>query len=241
VKDQIPFLVKFFKKDEHADQFLDGMLRLNRLSYFKQLEATGDGRSDHHEAVAAWLPRATIEFKEHPELNIRPEDLAAPVTLSFDHHDRLHVFCMTAMDAGDFECTDDGIVCTPDTVDALKKQLEVDARCLDFGPIAVMVRAREFVLRVRDAAKRLGYFFDSRSVQYFDPATFNGRFSLPMIPFSKVNAYSYQKEFRIVIDTGKPGGDPLTIDVGSLKDLAGKMPSAEVNKSFSIQTEPARQ
>ena len=44
MKETILHLVRFFDKEEYADQFLQGHLRLNRLRYYKQLEACGDGR-----------------------------------------------------------------------------------------------------------------------------------------------------------------------------------------------------
>jgi len=75
------YLVKFCEKEEWADDFLKGSLYLNRLSYFKKKEAEDDDRFDKHEAIASWLQPSgtTIKFLSHPELDIHPEDLGAPV------------------------------------------------------------------------------------------------------------------------------------------------------------------
>jgi hypothetical protein len=49
------YLVKFFSEEQHANQFIAGQLYLNRLSYFKKVEAASeDGRPDANEAVAVW-------------------------------------------------------------------------------------------------------------------------------------------------------------------------------------------
>ena len=82
MKYTILHLVKFFEKEEFADQFLQGKLYLNKLRNFKNLEQTeADGRPDANEAVAIWLQKegTSVEFREHPELNIAPENLAGPV------------------------------------------------------------------------------------------------------------------------------------------------------------------
>jgi hypothetical protein len=38
MKNTILYLIKFFKREEYADQFINGLLYLNTLSYFQKLE-----------------------------------------------------------------------------------------------------------------------------------------------------------------------------------------------------------
>jgi hypothetical protein len=98
-RQMIPYLVKFFSLEAHADQFIAGSLFMNRLSHFKKLEGRDDGRSDANEAVAMWWQPhdISITFSLFPHLNITGKDLAGPVSTSFDFHDHLHIFCMSAV------------------------------------------------------------------------------------------------------------------------------------------------
>lgn len=237
----ILYMIKFFEREEYADKFLSGELYLNRLSYFQKLEAgNADGRADRNEAVAVWLQpeKVSIAFKDHPELNISPSDLGAPVTIQFERHKDVHLYCMTAMHTGEFECEGNSIICTPETADALRKQLEVDPACLGMGQFAVVVRAREFVERAKDAARAQRYSFSAGLVRYFDPAAFHGHFPIAQIPFMKANEFCHQSEYRIIIDIGKCGDDPLRLSIGSLSDIGAKMPSSALATSFQLRLEP---
>ncbi len=236
MKNSIWYLVKFFKEEAYADQFINGTLYCNRISYFKLLEqGKTDGRPDHNEAVAAWLRRAAIEFNDHPELNITSKDLAGPITLSFDYHDNLNVFCMTAIHTCEFECTDGLVEYAVDEAFKVRAQLEIDAKCLCFGRFAVVVRACEFVLRAKNAIESRGFGFNSTLVEYFDPESFEGNFSWKAIPFMKSKQFSYQKEYRICVDTKTVNGSPVAIDIGNIQDISGKMFSTEVNTLLKLQ------
>ena len=51
----ILFLVKFLNKEAHVRDLLDGKIYVNRLSWFKRMEAAGvSGRLDRHEGAVAW-------------------------------------------------------------------------------------------------------------------------------------------------------------------------------------------
>jgi hypothetical protein len=120
------YLVKFFSEEQHADQFIAGQLYLNRLSYFKKVEAAcEDGRPDANEAVALWWQPADILINLSiggiGETEITKNDLAAPISMSFDRHDYLHVFCMTAIYTDGFECIDGKIEYAEDEGSQLKE------------------------------------------------------------------------------------------------------------------------
>lgn len=235
MKNTIMYLIKFFKREEYADQFINGLLYLNTLSYFQKLEqAEIDGRSDENEAVAVWLQKASIQFEDHPELDISSENLAKPISISFEYHSKLHVFCMTAMHTGEFECVNGLIAYSEGDADKLKKQLEIHEDCLSFGQFAVVVNAGEFVRRAKNAVESRGYVFNSTLVDYFEPESFDGRFAWSKIPFTKARKFSYQKEYRIVVDTRTNGIDPINIEIGDIRDIAVKMRAAEINTSFKI-------
>jgi hypothetical protein len=53
-RQMIPYLIKFFSLEAHADQFIADNLFMNRLSHFRKLEGRDDSRSDANEAIAMW-------------------------------------------------------------------------------------------------------------------------------------------------------------------------------------------
>ena len=242
MKETILNLVKFFEKEEYADQFLSGRLYLNWLRYYKRLEeASGDGRGDHAEAPAAWWQKDNlfIEFHDHPELNIRPEDFAGPILFSFTNYDDLNILCMTAIHTGEFDCENGLISLAEGEEDKLREQLKIGTRCSTMGPFAVVVRAADFVLRAKNAIEALGYTYNSTLVEYFDPVAFHGRFPLAKMPFQKRNIFSWQKEYRICVDTHVGGENAVVIDIGNISDLAAKMPATDVNASFQLLSRKA--
>lgn len=239
MREAILYLVRFFDKEEHADQFMQGRLRLNRLEYYKRLEeACGDGRGDHAEAPAAWWQKHhfSIEFHDHPELNIRPENLAGPVLLSFESYDHLSILCMTAIHTGEFEldCESGLISVAEGDEDKLRQRLKIDPKCFKMGSFAIVVRGGDFILRAKRAIEALGYTYNSALVEYFDPAIFHGPFSLKEMAFKKRNQFSYQNEYRVCVGTHTKGDDVVWIEIGDISDLGAKMPAADVNVTVTF-------
>lgn len=244
MKETILNLVRFFDKEEYADQFMQGQLRFNRLRYYKQLEDTcGDGRGDYAEAPAAWWQKThfAVEWRDHPELNVYPENFGGPILLSFENFDRLGVLCMTAIHTGEFDLDHDSglISVTQGDEEKLREQLRIDPQCFKMGSFAVVVRAADFVLRAKTAIGKLGNAYNSTLVKYFDPTIQHGAFPLIEMPFSKRNIFSYQNEYRICVDTHieDTEGGVVWIDIGSLADIAAKMPAENVNGAYTVEFE----
>jgi hypothetical protein len=237
MKQAILYLVKFYDDEEHADQLIKGRLFFRRLSCFKKMEETkDDGRADRHEATAVWLQpdRVSIQFKDYPHLNISPENLAGPVSISFDHHSHLHIFWTSAMHTGEFEFIDGLIEFYEEDRDKLTKQLELDSSKL--GKFAVVIKAGEFIRRVKSAIEGKGYTFNSGLVDYYDPTSRHGEFPLNEVPFWKMKKFSHQKEYRIAVDTHTTGEDPRFIEINDISDISAKMDAANVNGLFKIVT-----
>ena len=175
------YFVKFFSEENHADQFLAGKLYANRLSYFQKLEEKcDDGRSDRHEAVAAWLqPDATsITFSGASYLNISPHDLAAPISVSFNFHGNWHVFCLYTIYVDGFEFVDGEFDLSEEDKQKFEQQLRIDDRCVKLGGFAVMVRADRFIEQVKKAMHEAKRKIIGDLVKYYDPSTFHGNFTL---------------------------------------------------------------
>lgn len=73
-------------------------------------------------------------------------------------------------------------------------------------------------------------------VDYYDPDLFNGNFPQHEIPFKKQQKHSYQNEFRIVVNNGTVGDDPLRIEVGDLSDISAKIEATSLNGLLKIES-----
>lgn len=240
MKNTIFWFVKIFEYKEHADQFRKGKLFLNRIRYFKKIEEDDYCRCDKEEAIAAlFQPKGlSIKFKDFPALNINSEDaisvLSGPVSMKFEHHNDLNIFCMSAIHTGEFECVNGFIEYTEKDEDKLKIQLEIDERCLSFGKFAVVVNANEFIDRVIKYIKTTEYTLQADLVEYYDRETLNGNFKFSEIPFRKSNCFSYQKEYRISVDTNTNGDNPLIMEIGDISDISEKIDSSTINTSLKL-------
>jgi hypothetical protein len=75
-------------------------------------------------------------------VNITNKDLAGPISISFNRHDDMHVYCMYAVHIPAFPENDDGKMELDDEqVVALESRLVIDERCKEFGSYAVIARA----------------------------------------------------------------------------------------------------
>ena len=234
----IPYLVKFFSERSHADQFVAGSLFFNRLSYFKKIEGR-DGRPDANEAVALWWQPndISIQFSAVPELNITSKDLAGPVSMSYNYHDYLHIFCMYAISIPDYVFGQPTFECNEDEAASIKKLLTFDERCFQFGEFAVVVHTGSFIERLKTALKGR-YACKARAVEYYDERLFHGSFDRNDIPFRKQKRFEYQREFRFCIDTGTKDVTPFILNIGSIEDISRRVQSKQLNSLFEFKSEP---
>ena len=238
---QIWYLIKFFTQKEHAEQFMDGDIYMNRLSFFKKIEDAGDdGRADQYEAISHWWQPDDLIIKLNipgvGETEITKKDLAAPVTMALQAHDDLHVFCMYAMWTDGFECIDGKIDYAQEDAEKLRKQLIIDERCFKFGEHAVIVPAVQFIEKTKIALKETKKKSRMKIVDYFDGKKFHGAVDEVGIPFNKLNEYSYQNEFRICIDSQTRGDDPFTLRIGGIREFSARVKSSELNGLFKIDS-----
>jgi len=152
---KIWYFIKFFREERHADQFIKGNLHLNRLAYFKKLENNyDDGRADANEAVAMWWqPHDLVIDLTFPGIGatkITKDDLAAPVSMSFEFHDHLHIFCLYAVSTTGFATVDGKLDLAENEAAELQGQLEIDERCFRFGSFAVITPAVPFLAQVKE-------------------------------------------------------------------------------------------
>jgi hypothetical protein len=242
------YLIKFFTEEQHADQFMAGELYLNTLAYFKQVEAEdSDGRMDATEGVAMWWQPHDLVMKLNVpgigDIEITKADLAGPVSMAFDYHNNLHLFCLYALHTTGFECVDGKIDFAPEQADELHRQLHIDERCMKFGNFAVITPAVPFLAQLRDALNAQRYKACWKLVEYYDEETFHGEIPPKEIPFRKQKRFSYQREFRLCVyprtQEEAANSDPITVSIGDISHICGKVEAARVPSIFELKTEPA--
>ena len=239
----IIFLAKVFEQEEHARAFMRGDIFANRLCHFKKLE-DGEHRGDEYEgAIMPQIEGSIITLKPtNPdtgevlgEITITEDDLAAPVIIAPEWFDYINVFCMYAGHSGTFQQV------SADNLPDFKKQLELPEDCTKLGDHAVVIiNVEEFLRRVKAAAHREGYRICRGLVKYYDPnvGTPPARSDIESI-FTKRDQYAYQKEFRIAIDTRTPGTGAITLNIGSISDIALLLKTGEINRGLTLNLPPS--
>lgn len=232
------FLAKFFAQPEHASDFLNGKMYINRLSYFKKIEGY-DGRGDEYEgAIIPQLNELTIMLRiensdtgELERCTIREEDLAEPPILVPERFDDINVYCMYASHSGEIETIADH------DLSELSRRLEIPDENSKLGEHAVMILDNpEFLRRVKTACNRERYRICRGLVRYYDPTV-----GMPPLKsnietiFTKREDYGYQSEYRIAIDTGTEGSNAVVLDIGKINDIAVLTHTCDISKRVSLK------
>ena len=231
--DAIPILVKVSSEKDHADRFMQGEIYARRLSWFRKLEGD-DQRGDELEAAIVYprenirivLEPINIETGEAHEVIIPPEDIATNPVLTLDHFNNLHVFCMYAT----------GIK-NPKTVSEsnIPNKLWLPTFLEEFGEHVVLIfNVTEFLQRIQESALDQNLALWGQAVKYYNPESGSPELSPGMwVVFSKSQKFAHQSEYRLVFDTGTAGDDPLTLNIGSIDDIAMRFNADNLPIQFS--------
>jgi hypothetical protein len=236
------WFIKFFEKEEYADQFMAGHLYLNTLTYFKELESkSGDGRDDSTEAIAMWWQPNDISIKLNlagiGDIEITRDDLAGPASMSFDYHNSLNILSLYTMYVTGFEPKDGKLSCKPEDVTELRQQLAIDRRCFELGKFAVVTQVGLFIKRLREALQTQTGKVDGRLVDYYDKDTFHGKIPFDDIPFRKQKRFSYQREYRLCVDSRGVSSGPIRLNIGDISTFSAKMESVKIPDAFTVTIE----
>ncbi len=101
-----------------------------------------------------------------------------------------------------------------------------------FGDYAVLIaNAAEFVKRVEYAVQRERYCMWRRAIRYVDRSAFDVEMISEEIDvaFLKSQTYESEQEYRFAIDTEIDGTNAIKLDIGSIRDIAVRVSTAEIN------------
>jgi hypothetical protein len=205
-------LVKFGSKDHISQLRQEGLLYMNNLPYFWDIE-NKELRGDQFDGVDGILrgDHGTIDLLNGEN---GPKDIVTNWTMKIHPFDaeKINIFSMYALRpaAGTFP---------------------VDEQNFRFGDYAlVTTNTQKFINRV-DLHLNTHYknnHYKADLVEYIDNAHIG-----EVGPFKKLKRFAIQSEWRIVLYDG-PGG-PRKIYIGSIEDISIIIPSKEINQIIKIE------
>ncbi len=209
---KIAFFLRIFDNENYMNDFLNGKIYMNRLSYFRKIEENSESnRADEKEGLSAfWQPEAGV-FKINGHTLT---DFAAPIEMRFNHSDNLHVFCLFAGATSASNLSDES------KLSEIKNDFSVSKECAELGDYYVLIHnSPVFIKRMVKAIRAHNFLGSTGLVNYYDPDSFSGEFyNRPA--FNKQDNYKHQKEYRFAVDTQVVGEDALVLDIGDIRDIA---------------------
>lgn len=209
---KIVFFLRIFDNEDYMNDFLNGKIYMNRLSYFRKIEESSESnRADEKEGLCAfWQPESGV-FKVNGHTLT---DFAAPIEMRLNHSDNLHVFCLFAGATNASNLSDQS------KLSEIKNDLSVSKECAELGDYYVLIHnTLAFIKRMVKAIKTRNFLGSTGLVNYYDPNSFSGEFyNRPA--FNKQDNYKHQKEYRFAVDTQVVGDDALVLDIGDIRDIA---------------------
>lgn len=193
---------------------------MNSVIFFKNNELYTDiARYDKHEGIALYAqPKSSfLELNGH-QFNM--ENIGSPITMYFYKNNSKNIFCMwsLATNADGFFRDDD---------------IFIDEKNKDFGEdVVVLTSPQLFLERVIEAVKKRKLNTKIGLVNYYDE-TEHKNFADNEVLFNKLSKFSYQKEYRVVIDTNIEN-NPYILEIGDLSDICIITTIAEFNKNIKV-------
>jgi hypothetical protein len=217
-------LLKFGQK-QHIQAFRnDGLLYMKPLAEFAKLESDA-ARGDRFEGTTEIIqPQHVGELRFDTgtlglgKFTAKPSDLAGPIRVGLSRTASCNVYCMFAV------------------TKPVDGEL-VSSQNFEFGDSCVIVlNPPEFLNRFVRAATDAGVSYQHGLVEYYDLDEYSGEIGR----FRKRSSFSYQNEFRIVVEPGST--EPRELLIGSLLDITSEViPSSEINQRFDFSTRSARE
>lgn len=201
-KIRIPIFIKFGQERHIKDLYENGTIFINQIEFFRKLE-DGQLRGDNYEGTFRLK-----QLTKNAPLILNPNDSKKKIELSVnkgqfrEHYTSIigNIYCLYAI--------------TPEML-KYETPYKIDLRNKNFGThFLVTFETRFFYSKIIEQIKERNYEFRSHLVEYFDKEKYNGELTL----FDKSNEYSYQNEFRILINNNKR--EPIILNIGSMKEYA---------------------
>lgn len=207
------FLIKFFEEPGHVNEYRRGKIRLMSCYHYATLEQSTklcNNRDDSTEGATYLINRDYVNKSDTYNLGNSKVTLGEGVkTMCFNSaklNQQLKISCYYALMSSDMP--DDKI----NTALSTMKHSLGEYYC-------VITDTRVFTSRIQRKLNELlnnGTIIKSEAdlVKYYDARTFTGLTA----PFNKPDCLSWQKEYRILVQTVNEK-DPFYIDIGDISDI----------------------
>jgi len=162
----------------------------------------------------------------NPEITLRSQDgwefkLSKGARISYHMHDRSkggHIYSMLILDCE--YITNDHL--------RIKNQNELSQIGHNYGSMVIICDCETFISRITQKIDELGYELYYAPVSYYPEEDVINK---TVSPFEKREKYSYQKEFRFIVDCGLK--DSFVLQIGNIEDIA-----TLTHKKLKIQRKP---
>ena len=216
------FFVKLFEDKHRVEQFQNGTVTAQRLSYFRELDPDEGTLFIHPTKVQIGTRDLT-------------PDLRGPILAKLNWLDNLHMFSVYAAHLDSDTLTD---------TTEFRRRLRVSDDFLAEKQTAVVVNnPTSFIDRIEKAANVRGYGMYRGLVQYFDPDRPNTELlkhvdprlpGLQTLLFRK-SKYQFQSEYRFVLITGSVGHDALNLQIGDISDITICVEARSLNRRLEVR------
>ena len=171
---------------------------------------------------------------------INPSDIVGPIIITLTQDKVKNLMCLYACFRDDHVYFDGKSLILNNPSESglisFRKHVMIPNQCLDMGGFVVLIHTiPKFLERIEQHAKARKFGLRGDRVNYFDQKSHNGKFDEPL--FNKKNAFSWQSEYRLVLDRGATKADPYRMELGSLKDVCSIENPTKLNSTFKITAE----
>lgn len=211
------YLLKFFENEKYQNDFLNGKLYMNTLKFFKENENLDIARADKLETIKEHKKQIfdAIQIGKLLLTEKNGEITDGRITKQSKKFDYCNVLCLYSL-----------------WKNIENEQLVIDKRNKIFGKYCTVITdIEEFLNRVVKAVEKENYVYRIQNVNYINK-NFEYKIDNQEIPFTKFDNFSYQKEFRIAIDTKRNINEPYILDIGNLKDIAFATTIDKINEDI---------
>lgn len=225
--------IKILTDESHASDLLDGRIHAKRIRVFREMEdSENSGRYDPDEGKQLLELSDSGIFSLWPvddesnKIEITAADLVGPIEFQSEYLDNLNAFCLYTVHLVGIDMRD----ISEENKARIRDRLTLDDRCLVLGDHAVAIRdCASLIERVKQAATSAGYKMWGGLVKYDGPIALDNSVHNIESVFNKHREFEYQREYRFVFDTGTVVHNPITLDIGDIRDIAQALRSADIN------------
>jgi len=203
-------LIKFGKLEHLLQLQNEGLLYMNNLQYFWELE--DEDRGDPLDCIAQVHrgPKMGFTLPDGKEVFMEGE---WTIRMHPREYDKINIFCMYALRP------------------IVEGSFPVDKRNFRLGDHALLlINPAEFLRRIESTLKSQRIVGDANLVEYVDD-----KHTGDLGPFRKLSKFAYQSEWRLVCYNGP--ARPREIRVGSIADISVILSSDEINKEIRVDFE----